>query len=217
MIHRLVKSFKELMNYEFTANMENSLDHIALNQQEWKIVLDTFFDKLSQQLYIAEQDLQDGGMQPNMMVIMTCINCPMCFRKMGIRIASTGIFLSCSGYNLAQQERCKSTINLLPESKIFNMIKGDKEVNVLYACRRCRICRTAMDSYLIDNKHKLYICGNNPLCNGSEIEQGEFIIDNYAKLVVKCEKCGSNMDKLGRFGQNSVCIDDICKNTRKIL
>lgn len=174
--NRLVKNFKELMNYEFTAYMENSLDQIALNQQEWKIVLDTFFDKLSQQLYVAEQDPQDGGMQPNLMV-MTSINCPMCFRKMGIRIASTGIFLSCSGYNLALQERCKSTINLLQESKFLNIMKGEKverkEVNVLQqACRRCSTCRTVMDSYLIDNKRKLYICGNNPLCNGYEIEQG---------------------------------------------
>lgn len=62
MTNRLVKHFKEVINYEFTAYMENSLDQIALNQQEWKIVLDTFFAKFSQQLYVAEQDPQDEGM-----------------------------------------------------------------------------------------------------------------------------------------------------------
>lgn len=107
---------------------------------------------------------------------MTSINCPMYFRKMGIRIAIR-IFLSCSGYNLALQERCKKTINLLQESKIVNIMKGEKverkEVNVLQqTCRQCSTCRTVMDSYLIDNKRKLHICGNNPLCNGYEIEQG---------------------------------------------
>ncbi len=49
-------------------------------------------------------------MRPNQMVL-TSIDCPTCGRKMGIRTASTGVFLGCSGYALPPKERCKTTIN----------------------------------------------------------------------------------------------------------
>ncbi|MEJ1267481.1 DNA topoisomerase [Pantoea ananatis] len=79
---RLEENFRELMNYDFTAHMESSLDQVANNQAEWKAVLDRFFSDFSQQLEQAEKDPEEGGMQPNQMVLTT-IDCPTCGRKMG--------------------------------------------------------------------------------------------------------------------------------------
>ncbi len=122
---------------------------------------------------------------------------------MGIRTASTGVFLGCSGYALPPKERCKTTINLVPENEVLNVLEGDDaETNALRAKRRCQKCGTAMDSYLIDPKRKLHVCGNNPTCDGYEIEEGEFRIKGYDGPVVECEKCGSEMHpKMGRFGK----------------
>ncbi|AHM73860.2 type I DNA topoisomerase [Yersinia hibernica] len=215
---RLEENFRELMNYDFTARMESGLDQVANDQAEWKAVLDGFFAEFSEQLEKAEKDPEEGGMRPNQMV-MTSIDCPTCGRPMGIRTASTGVFLGCSGYALPPKERCKTTINLVPETEILNILEGDDaETNALRARRRCQKCGTAMDSYLIDNQRKLHVCGNNPACDGYEIEEGEFRIKGYEGPIVECEKCGSEMHlKMGRFGKYMGCTNDECKNTRKIL
>ncbi|MBG6245128.1 DNA topoisomerase I subunit omega [Candidatus Symbiopectobacterium sp. 'North America'] len=215
---RLEENFRELMNYDFTARMESSLDQVANNQAEWKGVLDEFFAEFSQQLEKAEMGPEAGGMRPNAMVLTT-IDCPTCGRKMGIRTASTGVFLGCSGYALTPKERCKTTINLIPEAEVLNVLEGDEaETNALRARRRCGKCGTAMDSYLIDNQRKLHVCGNNPACDGYEIENGEFRIKGYDGPVVECDKCGSDMHlKMGRFGKYMACTNETCNNTRKIL
>lgn len=215
---RLEENFRELMNYDFTAHMEDNLDKVANNEAQWKTVLDKFFGEFSQQLEQAEKDPEEGGMQPNQMVL-TSIECPTCSRQMGIRTASTGVFLGCSGYALPPKERCKQTINLIPENEVLNILEGDDaETNALRARRRCDKCGTAMDSYLIDNQRKLHVCGNNPECDGYEIEQGEFRIKGYDGPIVECEKCGSEMHlKMGRFGKYMACTNEDCKNTRKIL
>ncbi|MFZ1873101.1 type I DNA topoisomerase [Serratia sp. D1N4] len=215
---RLEENFRELMNYDFTARMESGLDQVANNQAEWKAVLDEFFAEFSEQLETAEKDPEEGGMRPNQMV-MTSIDCPTCGRKMGIRTASTGVFLGCSGYALTPKERCKTTINLVPEAEVLNILEGDDaETNALRARSRCQKCGTAMDSYLIDNQRKLHVCGNNPACDGYEIEEGEFRLKGYDGPIVECEKCGSEMHlKMGRFGKYMGCTNDTCKNTRKIL
>lgn len=107
----------------------------------------------------------------------------------------------------------------MPENEVLNVLEGDDaETNALRAKRRCQKCGTAMDSYLIDPKRKLHVCGNNPTCDGYEIEEGEFRIKGYDGPIVECEKCGSEMHlKMGRFGKYMACTNDECKNTRKIL
>ncbi|MGL5036952.1 MAG: type I DNA topoisomerase, partial [Aeromonas sp.] len=109
---RLVENFVELMNYEFTAKMEDKLDGVAEGSLEWKQVLDSFYAEFTQDLANADKPAEEGGMRSNQMVI-TDIDCPDCNRKMGIRTASTGVFLGCSGYALPPKERCKKTINLV--------------------------------------------------------------------------------------------------------
>ncbi|MDP9501219.1 type I DNA topoisomerase [Bisgaard Taxon 45] len=212
---RLNQSFTELMNYDFTANMENVLDQIAKGEKDWKSELNQFFKDFSQQLSQAELDELDGGMKPNSLV-PTDINCPTCNRKMAIRTASTGVFLGCSGYALPPKERCKTTMNLIPEAELLNVLDETSETKALMERKRCPKCGTAMDSYLIDPERKIHICGNNPNCDGYLLEQGSFKIKGYDGPVVECDKCGADMHlKLGRFGKYMGCTN--CDNTRKIL
>lgn len=215
---RLLENFTELMNYNFTAEMEQALDDIAAGERDWKQTLDSFYEDFKQRLEKAELEPAEGGMRGNPPVL-TDIDCPKCGRKMGIRTASTGVFLGCSGYNLPAKERCTQTLNLVPGEEAIKVSDDDEaETEALRAKKRCPKCGTAMDSYLIDEKRKLHVCGNNPTCDGHVVELGEFRIKGYDGPTIECDKCGSEMQlKSGRFGKYFGCTNDACKNTRKLL
>ncbi|GAB2726690.1 type I DNA topoisomerase [Halomonas garicola] len=212
---RLKESFPDLMDYSFTARMEDGLDDVAEGERSWRALLDTFYHEFRDELAQAESE---DGMRPNQPV-PTDIECPQCGRHMQIRTASTGVFLGCSGYNLPPKERCKTTIDLIPgEEAVAADAGADAETNALRAKRRCPRCETAMDSYLIDETRKLHICGNSPDCGGYEIESGKFKIKGYDGPVIECDKCGHEMQlKSGRFGKYFGCTNSECKNTRKLL
>ncbi|SHI14214.1 type I DNA topoisomerase [Ferrimonas marina] len=217
---RLVENFQDLLNYDFTASMEETLDKVARGELNWKEVLNEFYGDLTDKLETAELDEEHGGMRPNQ-VVMTDIDCPTCGRKMGIRTATTGVFLGCSGYSLPPKERCKTTMNLTPGEEAEAITSDDQEAEALITKRRCGICGSTMDSYLVDEKRKLHVCGNNPVCPGHEVEHGTFKIKGYDGPVIECDRCGSDMElKDGRFGKYFACTDSKetgCKNTRKLL
>ncbi|QSP94066.1 type I DNA topoisomerase [Marinobacter salinisoli] len=216
---RLSESFPNLMDYDFTARMEDELDEIAEGDVDWKKVLNDFYGKFRSQLETAESS-DEGSMRANTPT-ETDIPCPSCGRNMQIRVASTGVFLGCSGYALPPKERCKTTINLVSGDEVVGAdddVEGEGETRLLRMKRRCPKCGTAMDSYLVDEGRKLHICGNNPDCSGYEVEKGTFRIKGYDGPTLECDKCGSEMQlKTGRFGKYFGCTNDDCKNTRKLL
>lgn len=211
---RLVESFHDLMDFSFTAKMEENLDAVAEGHANWKTVLNDFYGDFSEKLEQASQD--EKGMRANQ-PSLTDIKCPTCKRDMMIRTASTGVFLGCSGYVLPPKERCKTTINLVAGEEVETDDEFT-EVNALRAMHRCLICSTAMESYLIDEGRKLHVCGNNPDCSGYEVETGRFKLKGYDGPVLECDKCGAEMQlKTSRFGKYFGCTNEECKNTRKLL
>jgi DNA topoisomerase-1 len=216
---RLVENFEELMDYGFTAGLEEALDEVAVGKKKWKKVLGDFYKDFRTKLTAAENEAK--GMRVNSPTD-TDIPCPKCERPMQIRTASTGVFLGCSGYALPPKERCKSTINLVSGEEVESVDGTDEndegEARLLLKKRHCGVCETAMDSYLIDEGRKLHVCGSNPDCPGYEVEAGTFQIKGYDGPVFDCEKCGEDMQlKSGRFGKYFGCSGEECKNTRKLL
>ena len=214
---RLQGSFSDLLDYGFTATMEERLDEVAQGTLSWTDLLNDFYADFSGKLSQAANDGPDG-MQPNDPT-PTGIPCDACGRPMQIRTASTGVFMGCSGYSLPPKERCKSTVNLIPGDEAISVDADDEaESRLLLTKRRCGKCNTAMDSYLIDESRKLHVCGNNPDCDGYEVEQGQFRIKGYDGPLIECDKCGSDMQlKTGRFGKYFGCTNSECTNTRKLL
>lgn len=219
---RLVECFPNLMDYNFTARMEETLDRVAAGELGWKQVLDEFYQDFQKRLEAARGDGDgkqgQGGMRANLPT-ETDIPCPQCGRPMQIRTGSTGVFLGCSGYALPPKERCTATLNLMPGEEAVRA-DDEEEAEALEQRRkkRCPVCNTAMDSYLIDEKRKLHVCGNNPDCNGYLLEQGEFRLKGYEGPTLECEKCGSEMQlRTGRFGKFFKCTSESCGNTRKLL
>jgi len=214
---RLLRNFSELMDYEFTSNLEEKLDEIAEGEIDWKKVLDEFYAEFKGDLERADERMLPNDPTP------TDIECPECGRPMQVRTASTGVFLGCSGYSLPPKERCRSTINLVPGDEVVEVTDGDDdgteaETRALRKRRRCRECGTAMDAYLVDERRKLHVCGRNPECPGIEIEEGKFKIKGYEGPTLECDKCGAEMQlRSGRFGKYFACTAKDCKNTRKLL
>jgi len=213
---RLVESFDDLMDYSFTANMEDSLDGIAQGQKKWRQVLDDFYAGFTKKLKLASSATK--GMRANDPTD-TNIPCSLCGRHMQIRTGGTGVFLGCSGYALPPKERCKNTMNLVSGDEIIDADADEEaESRQLRTKHRCKICNSAMDSYLLDESRKIHICGNNPDCAGYEVEQGSYKLKGYEGPTLECDKCGSQMQlKTGRFGKYFGCTNSECKNTRKLL
>ncbi len=215
---RLVENFENLMDFRFTADLEESLDDIAVGKKQWKTVLSDFYKDFKKK--VDEAGSEKGGMRSNAPT-NTDIGCPKCGRHLQVRTASTGVFLGCSGYALPPKERCKSTINLTSGDEAISTEAEDEDEGeslLLMKKRRCPTCTTAMDSYLIDETRKLHVCGRNPDCSGFEVETGLFVLKGYDGPMLECDKCGDEMQlKSGRFGKYFGCIAEDCKNTRKLL
>lgn len=223
---RLVESFPDLLDYGFTAGMEGHLDEIAEAKATWKDVLDDFYKGFKTKLESASKSMRTN---PPVPVDLTCPKCNK--HKLAVRTAKTGVFLSCTGYALDKKdpEYCAHTVNLVSgdESEAVTNKNDDPdateaseaETRIFIKKRRCPICKTAMDSWLVDETRRLHICGRNPDCAGSVVETGHFKLKGYDGPVIECDKCAKPMQlKSGRFGKYFGCTGyPECKNTRKLL
>ena len=209
---RLIESFDDIMDYEFTANLENNLDKVAQGELDWKNVLDDFYRSFQKDLVSASYENGMRGNQPT----TTNITCPCGKTNMVIRNSSNGVFLGCSGYENTGDEKCKKTLNLVSGDEAISVDDSEEAENLLIK-KRCPKCGTSMDNYLIDENRKLHVCGKNPDCDGHLIEDGHFKIKGYDGPTLECHKCGSDMQlKTGRFGKYFGCLNDNCGATRAL-
>lgn len=189
---RLSQSFANLMDYSFTANMEDTLDAIAHGKADWQQTLDTFYQDLTQRITQANLPEDQGGMKSNA-PLDTGISCPECQRVMMLRNGSTGVFLGCSGYSDSDPKtRCKKTLKLYTYPNTEN-----KE---LYLLDR----NTLLDVQKVDNQSVV------------KVIKGDYPLPEAQASLIECEcdKCGKMMEyKDGRFGAYMGCS---CGNTRRI-
>src|SRR5690349_21015783 len=90
----LLKHFTEIVDVNFTADMERRLDAVEEGQREWTAFLKDFYAALREQLTRAEAEM-DKVQKP---VEEANENCPECGRPLLIRSGRFGRFISCSGY-----------------------------------------------------------------------------------------------------------------------
>ena len=221
---RLRFSFKDLMDKNFTASMENQLDEIACGKKNWIVSLDNFYKNFEVELNKANLSASDGGMPENSPLELKEFTCPQCGKyHMAVQSGKTGMFLSCLGYydkEVKAADRCKKTLNLRPiDHTAFSTHKlsDEEEAAILRSRPRCPNCHSVMDTYIIDSTHKLHLC-STPNCKGYLLEEGQFDSQIEKGREIECEKCGHTMiEKEGRFGKYMACTNEKCGNTRKIL
>jgi len=216
--HQLLNTFPDLMDYAFTAHLEEELDQIAGDRLNWTEVLNNFYRDFRERMEAA-----DSGKMVKVEPMQTEFTCEKCGRPMLLHINKSGAFLGCSGYKAKGKEKCKSTRNLVKIESTFKKTEGDNDEDgnayELLEKHRCPQCGMAMDMFQLDEHIRLHVCGNSPLCDGFEIEHGTFELQSdYDGPPVYCDKCGTIMEKKdGRYGPYFSCTSEDCKNTRKIL
>ena len=179
----LVKNFPDLINVEFTAQMETELDLVANGDKTYVEMLKNFYQPFSKSLKHAEEH----GDIPE-------INCEKCGAPMVIKVSRHGRFLGCSNY-----PECKFT---KPLPKIGE--KNQKEP-VIAEGVFCDKCGSPM--YIRESKYgKFYGCSKYPKCKftkplprvGNQVKKEPVLAEG-----VFCDKCGSPMyireNKYGKF------------------
>ena len=102
---QLVEHFTDVMNYKFTAGMEDKLDDIAEEKAVWNKVLMDFYDPFMKTVAKAKENME-------IVIIESEFDCPNCGKKMLVKTSRFGTqFLGCSGY-----PECKT---MMPLSGIY--------------------------------------------------------------------------------------------------
>ena len=131
--------FKQIVDIEFTADMENKLDNVEEGTEQWNELVNQFFLPLKYLIEIAEKEVSKITIEDK----VTDIKCDKCGRFMVIKHGRFGDFLACPGY-----PDCKNTKPIV------------EEVDV--PCPKCNGKIIARKS---KKGKKFFGCGNYPNCD----------------------------------------------------
>ena len=223
---QLVKHFPVIMDVEFTAKMEDSLDGILDGSVNWVQTLRDFYEPFEKTLKEAET-----GMEKIKKEIMTEEKCPKCGKPMMIRSGRFGDFMACSGY-----PQCKHT-KPLPGSKEAEstnevcekcgkpMVFKRSRFGSFMACSGYPACKNIKPILkttgikcpkcagdIVERKSKrgkiFYSCSNYPEC--------KFALWNKP-LEEKCPKCGGIMvEKRTKKEAKKMCVNEACEYSEDI-
>lgn len=175
----LEKYFKDIVDSNFTAEMENTLDDVEVKGTEWKQVIRDFYGPFKKELDVADHEIQKVEVQDR----PTGEVCELCGRPMVIKSGRFGDFIACSGY-----PECKNTKPLVVKIGVKCPVCGkdivekhSRKGRVFYGCsgwpeckqsywnkpvnKKCPVC----GSLLVEKKTKTttLVC-SNPECKYKE-------------------------------------------------
>lgn len=106
-IDLLKNFFPEIINIEFTANLEGQLDSVEIGEADWKQILNVFYGPFQKELEVAEQEIGQIEIADEESDVI----CEKCGRNMVIKMGRFGKFLACPGF-----PDCRNTKPLLAET-----------------------------------------------------------------------------------------------------
>ncbi len=92
----MMDRFNDIIDVEFTANMENELDDVEAGKRRWKDVLAEFYEGFHKEMLEAETALE--GTRLKVPDEVTDEICEVCGRNMVVKIGRFGKFLACPGF-----------------------------------------------------------------------------------------------------------------------
>lgn len=170
------ENFPDIVDYEFTAIMEDKLDGIEHGGYTMQSVLGEFYEGFSRELETAAEKVKREEIEiPSE---ETDIICELCGRKMVVKNGRYGKFAACPGY-----PECKNT---KPLTKDGEEVKKE-EKPIVTADFKCEVCGADM---VVRNGRfgSFYACANYPKCkNTKQItkDTGVACPDCGAKIVTK--------------------------------
>ena len=163
--------FPDIVNYKFTANMENNLDTIESGAVTMESVLGEFYVDFEKELDKASKALNKGDIE--VPVEETDIICDLCGSKMIVKNGKFGKFAACPNYPKC---KCTKPLNAKP--------KEEKKQTIEVADFKCEICGS--DMVLRKGKFgDFYACSNYPKCKNTKTKTGT--------TGIKCPDCGAEI------------------------
>lgn len=136
----LTENFFDIVNVEFTAQIENEFDRVAEGKEEWKQVLREFYPQFEQEVEKVDKELEHVKLEEE----VSDVKCDKCGRNMVVKMSRYGKFLACPGY-----PECKNV-------KPF----------VVTIDEPCPVCGAKVQVRKTKRGKNYYICENNPAsCN----------------------------------------------------
>ena len=136
----MVERFNDIIDVEFTANMESRLDAVEEGKQNWKELLGEFYEGFSKELSDTEEAME--GVRLKVPDEETDEICELCGRKMVIKMGRFGKFLACPGF-----PECKNAKPLVehmpgrcPKCGSGMLKKKSKRGYAYYACEQGAEC-----------------------------------------------------------------------------
>lgn len=90
----LLKNFADIIDYSFTAKMEDELDQIAEGKEAWQPVIRDFYEPFEKRL----EKTEDSAKKVELVTEKVDKNCPECGKPLLVRYGKFGKFLACSGF-----------------------------------------------------------------------------------------------------------------------
>ena len=136
----MMERFNDIIDVEFTANMESRLDDVEAGKQNWKDLLAEFYKDFHQEMVEAETALE--GVRLKVPDEVTEEICEVCGRNMVVKIGRFGKFLACPGF-----PECKNTKPIVekmpgrcPQCGSTILKRKSKRGYAYYACERGAEC-----------------------------------------------------------------------------
>ena len=136
----MMERFNDIIDVEFTANMESRLDAVEEGKQHWKALLAEFYADFSKELSDAETALE--GVRLKVPEEETDEICELCGRNMVIKMGRFGKFLACPGF-----PECKNAKPLVekmpgrcPKCGSTILKRKSKKGYAYYACEKGADC-----------------------------------------------------------------------------
>ncbi len=134
------EQFADIVDIDFTANMEQQLDEIDSGQSNWVNTLKEFYDGFSSTLENAERNAGDERIAVPDEVSDEI--CELCGRNMVIKRGRFGKFLACPGYPDCKNTKkiVKQTDGICPKCGGAIIVKKTKRNRVFYGCSNYPNC-----------------------------------------------------------------------------
>lgn len=132
----LTENFPDIINVEFTAEIENEFDEIADGKENWKQMISEFYGPFEKELEKVEKELEHVELEEE----VSDVPCEKCGRMMVVKYGRYGKFLACPGY-----PECK---NVKPYIETIE--------------EPCPNCGGKVQIRKTKNRRTFYICENNP-------------------------------------------------------
>lgn len=132
----LTENFPDIINVEFTAEIENEFDEIADGKENWKQMISEFYGPFEKELEKVEKELEHVELEE----VVSDVPCEKCGRMMVVKYGRYGKFLACPGY-----PECK---NVKPYIETIE--------------EPCPKCGGKVQIRKTKNRRTFYICENNP-------------------------------------------------------